>query len=162
MRHPLRRKTRQSDSERRGAALAEMAVCMPVFVLLVFAMIEFGHVYMTINVLNAAAAQSARIGITEKSTTSEVITRAQEIVGAAMDSSAVTIMVKDGSSFDDDPNIDTDAIDYAGLPDIDLESAEPRDLFIVRIEVPYDQVGILGPTWLNGVNLAGQAVMRHE
>lgn len=162
MRHLMRRKNQHDNSERRGAALAEMAVVMPVFLILVFAMIEFGHVYMTINILNAAAMQAARLGVTEETTTSQVITKAQDIVSAAIDSSAVTIMVKDGSSFDTDPDIDPEQIDYTGLPDIALENADSRALFIVRIEVPYDQVGILGPTWLNGVNLAGQAVMRHE
>ncbi|MCP4511955.1 MAG: hypothetical protein GY826_36755, partial [Fuerstiella sp.] len=60
---------------------------------------------------------------------------------------------------------DVEAMDdtyYAALPNVDVEALERGSLFIVRIQVPYGEVGILGPRWIGDINLYGQAVMRKE
>jgi len=44
----------------------------------------------------------------------------------------------------------------------DLSIAQKRDLCSIRVTVPYDKVSLMPVKWLTGVNLTGQAAMRHE
>ncbi len=149
----------------RGTTAVEVAFVLPVFLLLVFAMIEFGHVYMTTQLIVAAARAAARTGVADGKTTADVTAKVDEILSAGIDSSQATVYIKDGSAFDD-ATITTDQInatDYNLLPDIEIFGMDARQLFIVRIEVPYDQVTLIpGGGWLKGLTLSGQAVMRHE
>ena len=146
---------------RGGSVLVEMAVVLPVFFVFVLALIEFGHCYLTINLLNAAANQGARRGVAEGATNADVVSRAEEILATTLDLSKVTIDVKDAGVFDD-PATHPEEVNYGSLPDIDLTEVEAQQLFIVRIDVPYDDVSILGPRWLTELSLSGQAVLRHE
>ena len=155
-----RRSVCRSD-HRRGATTVEFAVVLPVFLTMVWGMIEFGHAFMTMHVLNAAANSAARVGMTEYASTGDVVQRAEQILESAIDVGNVTIDVKDASVFDQ-PGMDPASVNYDALPDINLLDAEPRQLFVVCISVPYDEVGIMGPKWLTGLNLVGQSVMRHE
>lgn len=154
---------RQSTAHRsrRGATLVETAWVLPVFFTLFFAFVEFGHVFLTIHSLNSAARRAARLGVGEDSTTSVVVSRAQEILDTAIGAGKATVMVKDASSFDE-PGFDASSIDYDELPDAELSDLDRRELFVVRVTVPYNDVGIMGPRWLTSLNLYGQCVMRKE
>ena len=153
----------RADRRRRGTTLVETAVILPIFFTFIFGFIEFGHVFMTIHTLNSAARRAARLGVGETATTAELETLAHDILDSAInaDVDGVVIMVKDASVFDDSTMVVSD-VDYDALPDVNVEDLEPRSLFLVRIQVPYGEVGILGPRWVQGVNLYGQAVMRKE
>ena len=153
--------TARSRRRNRGTTVVELAVVMPVFGLFLAAIMEFGHVYLVIGALNSAAKQSARIGAAEGVTTAEVTARATEIVGSAINVSNATIDVKDGTVFDVEP-VSVDEIVYADLPDIELETAESLQMYIVRIEVPYDDVALLPPFWAKNLTLVGQSAMRRE
>lgn len=146
---------------RDGAVAMETAVVLPVFFLLLFGFIEFGHVFMTIHTLNSAARRAARQGISETATTASVTTLAREITSAAIPGSSATILVKNGSAFDT-TGVNAATINYSALPNIELATAERRQLFIVRISVSYSDVAILGPKWLGGLTVYGQSVMRKE
>ena len=150
-------------TNRKGTALVETSVVLPIFFLMLFAFIEFGHCFMTIHTMNSAARRAGRLGVGEGATTADVKTAAKDILGASInaDLANVKIWVKDGSSFDD---IDLDASDitYDDLPDVNIEDLEPRSLYLVRVQVPYHEIGILGPRWAKGLNLYGQSVMRKE
>lgn len=157
---PWRRRQRDLH-ERSGTTLVEMALVLPVFFLFVFAIIEFGHAYLVIGTMTAAVKKAARMGATDGVTTAAVIDKVEEILGGAIDLSDATIMVKDASVFDT-VGVDADSISYGGLPAIDLEEAEDAQLFVVRIEVPYDDVALLPPFWTGGLTLHSESVMRHE
>ena len=155
------RKFRQRN--RLGSVLVETAVVLPVFFTFIFAFIEFGHCFMTIHSLNSASRRAARLGVGEDVTTQQVTDLAYAILDSAInaDAQGVAISVKDASVFDD-PNVDPSNIDYDSLPDVEVSSLESRSLFMVRVEVPYNEVGILGPRWVTALELHGQAVMRKE
>lgn len=138
-----------------------MAVVLPVFFVFLFSLFEFGHAFMVINTLNAATKKAAREGVADGTSTNRVSQRVQDILGTAIDSSRVTVYVKDASVFDT-PGVDAESIDYDALPAIELLDAEPRQLFVVRVEVPYADVAILPPMWIKNITLRGQSVMRHE
>ncbi len=154
---------REPGEKRRGAALVETAVVLPVFFTFLFGFIEFGHCFMTIHTLNSAARRAARLGVAENVTTEEVQGLAQSILDSAIDAGleGVSIAVKDADIFDD-PDVDPSVIDYDDLPSIEVADLESRKLFLVRIEVPYHEIGIMGPRWIDTLNLHGQAVMRKE
>lgn len=153
--------TRGSCNRRSGATVVEMAVVLPVFGIFLAGLMETGHAYMVMDVLNSAAKQAARLGALEGKTSAQVLTLAQSKIGGAVDPSDATVYIKDGSSFDT-PGFDPTGLSYAGLPNIEVSEAEAKQLFIVRIEVPYNDVAILPPFWIKDITLSGQAVMRHE
>lgn len=148
---------------RRGTTLVETAVVLPVFFTIIFGFIEFGHCFMTIHAMNSAARRAARMGVGEDKTTAEVTARAHEILDSAIDADHenVVIWVKDASAFDD-VNVNASTIDYSSLPDVEVADLESNALFVVRIQVPYSEIGILGPRWVKTLNLYGQSVMRKE
>ena len=156
----------KKTQKRKGTTMVETAVVLPIFFTFLFGFIEFGHVFMTIHTLNSAARRAARMGISEIATTDEVQTLAHDILDSAIDADLenVKIQVKDASDFDDIA-VDADAMDdtyYESLANVAVQDLERGSLFIVRIEVPYGEVGILGPRWIGDIKLYGQAVMRKE
>ena len=149
--------------QRRGATLIETAVVLPVFFTVMFGFIEFGHCFMVIHSLNSAAQRAARLGVGEGVTTYQVSLLAHSIIDSAIDADTqhLNILVKDASIFDE-PGLDPSEVDYHNLPPVEIADLEPRSLFLVRVEVPYHEVGIMGPRWIDTLNLHGQAVMRKE
>lgn len=156
----LTRQTRTGKG-RDGSTLTETAVVLPIFFLLLFGFIEFGHVFMTIHALNSAARKAARLGVSETATTADVTALANQVVSSAIPGSIATILVKNGEAFDV-TGVNASAINYSALPNIELSTAKRRQLFIVRVTVPYSDVAILGPKWLGGLTVYGQCVMRKE
>lgn len=128
------------------------------------ATVEFGHCFMTIHTINAAARNAARAGVADGATTDDVDALAKTILGKAVstESENIKVLVKDGSQFDNPAFDPATLTDYEALPDVELETLPTHNLFIVRVQVPYGEVGILGSWWLSDLNLYGQAVMRKE
>jgi hypothetical protein len=111
--------------------------------------------------LTAAAKDGARYGSLDGVTTQQVIDRMKARVNGAFKSSKATVIVKDASTYESAATNPAN-VNVANLPNIELNSAESRQLFIVRITVPYDQVAIMPPFWARGLTLRGDSVMRHE
>lgn len=154
---------KQNPKPRSGTALVETAVVLPIFFTFIFAFIEFGHCFMTIHTMNSAARRAARAGVGEFKSTAQVVAIAHDVLDSAIDAdhANVKIMVKDGSAFDN-PSVDAGSINYDDLPDVELSTLDSETLFIVRIQVPYSEIGIMGPRWVTTLNLYGQSVMRKE
>lgn len=146
---------------RRGAALVEFAIVVPVFGIFLAAMVEFGHAYMVQTTLRGAAKKAARLGVADGVPTSTVAEEARRIVSAACRTDQLTVLIKDANLFDTSANI-PENIDFHDLPNIELLEADTRRLFIVRLELPYDAVALFPPFWVNNVTLHSQSVMRHE
>ncbi len=161
----MNRRIRQPNQEqpRRAATVVEMAVVLPVFFLFLFALFEFSHAYFAINMLNAAAKRGARMGVSEGVTTAQVEARVREILesGFGAKNVSVTIQIKDASMFDA-AGADASGIDFGSLPDVELADATTRQLFVVRVVVPYEQIAIVPPFYAKNVTLSGLSVMRHE
>jgi Flp pilus assembly protein TadG len=146
---------------REGAALVETAVVFPVFLMFLFAVIEFGHAFMCTATLTAAAKDGARFGSLDGVTSQQVIDRVKARVNGAFKSSKATVIVKDAGTYES-TGTNPATVVVANLPNIELNDADSRHLFIVRITVPYDQVAIMPPFWAKGLTLHGDSVMRHE
>lgn len=159
----MNRKRASARRQRSGTTAVEMAVVLPVILVVYFAMIEFGHVYLATNVIKSAARYAGRLAVTNGTTNDQVIAEANRVLGTMMNPSLATISIKDGSTFDDDG---TPPTNYDTLANVQVQDLEARNLFIVRITVPYNSISLFPSgfwhTYVHDLTLSGQAVMRHE
>ncbi|MEM9185601.1 MAG: TadE/TadG family type IV pilus assembly protein [Planctomycetota bacterium] len=157
----MRRRLRNAR-ERKGTTAVEAAFVLPVFLFFLFALIEFGHAQMVNNVLRSSTRAAARLGSTDGRTTAEVEAHVRQVLGAAVDVNAVAVFVKNGQSLDDGGAVPETGEGFESMPDIELNDAEPRQLYLVRARVNYNDIALLPMPFMEGVVLAGQAFMRHE
>ncbi len=137
-----------------------MAVTLPVFLIIAVGLMECGHAMMIKHSLDSTARQAARYGAVDGITSAQVTTRAKAIMSAA--SHVIpTVLVKDGSVFDN-ASFNPTTINYASLANKELSTADDDQMFIVRLSVSYNDVALLPPFWIKNITLSGQAVMRHE
>lgn len=149
-------------SPRRGTTIVETAVVLPVFLLLLLAIFEFGHAQLVNNVLNSACRNAARLGAVEGTTTAQIEQAAVRSLGTVVPAGCVSVFVKDASVFDSAGSPPTNGNGLESLPNIEVADAEPRTLFVVRASVAYNDVAIVPMPFLSGVILDGQSFMRHE
>jgi len=74
------------DKGNRGQGLIEFALLLPVFLLLLFGMVEFGRAYMTKNILTGAAREAVRRAAVQANSAdalNEAQIRAQEVLNSA-------------------------------------------------------------------------------
>jgi TadE-like protein len=150
---------------RRGTTIVEAAMVLPVFFMFLFTIIEFGHSQLVMNMLDAACRRAARYGSTNGVTTAEVITEVENLVGTVVDPNNVSIIVKDASVYDSGDTIPSGSSELYGLPDVEVADLEPRDLFLVRVEVPYNEVALVRLPFLVSLEnaiMSGEAFTRHE
>lgn len=138
-----------------------MAVIMPVFLLFLFAIIEFGHAMMVRAVLQAAARDGARLGSVGDMTTAKVLDYVNQRIARSIDAGQATVVIRDAGAFDD-PDQDPAEIDLDELPDIELADAESRQLYVVRVSIAYEDVALIPPFWTTGLELFADSVIRHE
>ena len=156
------RRTRRTQAHRRGTTLVEFAMVLPVFFTFVFGIVEIGRLQLVSNMLTAACRNGARLGSTENVTTADAKARVNEILAAAITTEGVTVIVKDASVFDTSGAYPSSAADYEALTDIELDEVEPRQLFLIRASVAYNDIALFPFAILDGVQLTGQALVRHE
>ena len=151
-----------SKTNRRGTTTVEAAVVLPVFIAFLFAIIEFGHTQLVNNMLNSACRNAARLGAVEGTTSSDIENEVRAILGSVIDASQAEIFVKDASVFDSGSGGPSTGDGIESLSDIEVSEAEPRQLFVVRAKVAYNNVALIPNSIMDGVILQSQAFMRHE
>lgn len=137
---------------REGAAMVEMAVVLPVFVLLLMGVIEFGRGMMVSNMVVNAAREATRMAVLTGSTNTEV-------------TSGVTSFLQQSLSVPPGDVTTTITITPAtGNPDPNnsLASSNSRDLITVTVQVPFSKVSLLPPSYMKNTLIKGQSAMRHE
>lgn len=68
--------------ERRGQAMVEFALVLPILLLLVFGVTEFSRAWMTMNVITAAAREGCRLAVVTAPDTDAVTARVNEVCAA--------------------------------------------------------------------------------
>jgi Flp pilus assembly protein TadG len=147
---------------RKGTTTVEVAFVLPVFFTLVFGVIQICHAQMVEYVLKCACRSAARYGSAGTITTAQTEAKLQQILSCAMDPSKVTIFVKNAAEYEDGENLPETVSEFQALPNIELASAEPRQLFLVRATVPYNDVAILSLPYCSGLTISGDSLTRHE
>jgi Flp pilus assembly protein TadG len=124
---------------RRGAAAVEFAIVLPVFVILVFGMIEYGRMVMVQQVITNASREGARKAVLDGATTSSV----QSAVTSYLTSAKIS-----GGSATVSPN---------------PTSAAAGDPVTVTVSIPFSAVSWLpSPMYLGGKTLSASTTMRRE
>ncbi len=142
----------QKNERRRGAALVEMAMVLPIFVTVTLGIVEFGRAMMVANVVTNAAREGARMGIMDGYSNSDIQSFIEDFLDGAIGVDAGNVIVS--ITVTPAPG-NTDAGN-------EVSSAGPRDLITVRVEVPFDEVSYVTGDFLEDKNLIGQSVMRNE
>jgi Flp pilus assembly protein TadG len=89
---------RQRDKSVRGQSLAEFALVLPMFLLLLIGVTEFGRAWMTRNILTGASREAVRIAAVQGNA-GTALSRANSILSSAGISGASVNIVDDGSPY---------------------------------------------------------------
>ena len=140
---------RTKRSDRTGSAIVEVAVCFPVFLLILMGIIEFGRAMSVNQLLNTGSRIGCRAAILDGSTNDSVSntvkTSVANMVGCSTSSITVTIAITRGST--------TIA---------DLSSATTGDTISIDTTVPFSTVSWAVANYLSTSSLRGQCSMIHE
>lgn len=137
---------------RRGAAMVEMALVMPLFFMVVLGIMEFGRAMMVSNLVTNAAREGARMAVIDGSSNSDVTNSIKTFlnqstgVSAADVTTTITVTAAAGN-----PN-----------PGNEVGNARMRDLITVNVQVPFNSVMLIPGKYLAGKQLVGRSAMRHE
>lgn len=139
-------------TERRGVAAVEMAMVLPIFVMVVLGIVEFGRAMMVGQMVTNAAREATRLSIVDGSSNTSVTTWVESFLNDSLGVSAsdVTVTITVDPAPDNDDPLDK------------IEDAQTRDLVTIKIEVPFDKVSYIPGDYLSGKKLKAQSAMRHE
>lgn len=137
---------------RRGASAVEMALVLPVFLVVILGIIEFGRAMMVSNLITNAARQAGRMSTLEGTTNAEVTAYINNFlsqsVGATGASASTTISISPA-----DGNAD---------PENEIGNAGSGDLITIKVQVPFNDVALIPGSYLAGRNLTATIMMQHE
>lgn len=154
--------SRDRKRRRKGATAVEVAFVMPVFIVFVFILIEYGHMLWINNMLSAASRNAARLGTTEGATNAQVEQYVRNFMRGTCDTDDLQITIRDASIFDSDEEMPQSQSDFEDLPNITLDTAGTRQLFVVRVDLNFGNAAFLPFPGVDRINLFGQSIMRHE
>lgn len=135
-------------SRRCGAAMVEMALVLPVFLILLSGIIEFGRGFMVSQLVMNAAREGSRMGALGNSTETEIETRVDDLLNESLGLSPAevtvtsTVILRDGS-------LGSSIVDAA-----------PGSTVYVEVSVPFESVTLMNANWLGGSNLRSKQAMR--
>lgn len=136
------------DADRKGGqGLVEFALVLPLFLVLLFAMVEFGRAWMTKNILTGAAREAVRLAAVQTdfaTSQSNAVTRATEVLNSAGISVPPAVVTVTSS---DSPE-----------PIVEVTITYPFPLIVGGIFGIANAVGASGGT----IPLASTATMRRE
>lgn len=146
------RKSFGRKSSRRGAAVLEMALVLPIFFMVVLGIVEFGRAMMVGQMVTNAAREATRLAIVDGSTNSSVEGWVEEFLNNSLGVNTADVTV----------DIEVTAAPGNDDPLDEIGNAQSRDLVTVAVSVPFDKVSYLPGNYLNGKQLSAQSAMRHE
>jgi Flp pilus assembly protein TadG len=125
-RRGLRRARASHPAEReRGAALVEFAIVLPLLLLLIWGLIDFGMYINRVSMLNNAAREGARVGVFGPDP-DEIEDRVRE-ASSDFDQADLTV------------EVDCEKPDGTACPGVDFDSEwESGDMLIVTVNYAYD------------------------
>lgn len=141
-----------TKTRRRGAAIVEAALVLPIFFMVVMGIIEFGRAFNVGQLVQNAAREACRKAVTGGFTNATVISEAKtELAAVGIPSGNVTVTIT--------------ITPYPGNPSVaahEASVATTRDLVEVTVSVPFNKVSYLTGKYLKNKTLTGKSAMRHE
>lgn len=127
-------------NDRRGAALVEFAMMVPIFLLFVVGSIELGRALVVQEALTNASREGARVAILDDATTSDVTSAVDSYLSAVSISGAAT-----------------------AVSPSDPGTTAAGTQVTVAVSVPYASVSwVPSPWFLNGATLTASTVMQRQ
>lgn len=134
------RHIRRTLRRRRGAAAVEFAIVLPLFILMIVGILEFGRMIMVQNVLTNAAREGARLACIDGSTE------------ATVQAAVTTFLI----------NASVTGVTVTCTPST-LSSVAPGSQITVQTSVPFSDVSWVSSPWLaTDVTLSASCMMRRE
>lgn len=130
---------RLRQQRKKGAAVVELAVCLPAVVLLVMGAIECCSMIFLRQALHVTAYEGIRVAIREESNTADVIARCNQIL---------TERSVNGATITIDPNI--------------VENVDRGNQIRIDVDAPCGTNSILPLQFFGGSNMNGAAIMIKE
>jgi Flp pilus assembly protein TadG len=129
-----------------------MAVTLPLFVLILLGIIEFGRGMMVGETLTTAARNGARRATLDGSTNADIEDSVRSFCSSTLhvapEAIAITITIDTAPGNDPAGN--------------QLENAHRGDLCTVDIQVPFGEVALFTPKYLASQSLTASCAMEHE
>jgi Flp pilus assembly protein TadG len=138
------RRFRFRKRSRRGVAMMEFAIVLPVFLLMIIGMIEFGRAVMIHQILVNAAREGARAAVIPGATNADVTSEIEKWL-VTLDAPSRQIAITDENG---------DAVD--------LSTVNSRDIVRVSISVPYNEVGVGISSYFTDSMRSASSQMRKE
>ena len=131
--------------------MVEVAVCFPVFMLVLLGIIEFGRAMSINQLLNSAARIGCRAAVLDGSTNTSVrdLVKQQVASTVGIQQSSVTVTITATSS-------------QTGTPLSDVSTAKTGDMLELDVSVPFSVVSWSVKTWLANASIRGECSMQHE
>lgn len=152
-----------------GVAMTEFAFAGGLFFMITLAIIEFGRFFMISQILNSTARTAARGSVVDGATTAQLVSKINGLLAnAGLGSVPRRIFVINGQGYDDNPNSPPNlgaliqSMKDNNTPNFEVDDSDPRQLFIVRVEIDFHSVALVTPKWIPNIPIYGQVVMRHE
>ena len=157
----------KAKNKRDGQALVEFALCLPIFLLLFFGIVDFGRLIYNQHLLTSAATQACRVGIISPSSSSEdTLAICESIVDKTLtqvpwftDPSDVSPSSDGTGGGGAEYSVDyqtEDGICYVG------SDGDSGDIVTVTITHTYNPWFPMMLPFLTDFEVTGRAVMRHE
>ncbi|WP_166824716.1 TadE/TadG family type IV pilus assembly protein [Thalassoroseus pseudoceratinae] len=144
-------RTNEHES-RRGTALVEMALVLPIFMMVTLGIVEFGRAMMVSQLVTNAAREGARQAIIDGSNNanvrSTIETFMQQSANVAAGDLVITITVTPAPGNTDPAN--------------QVANTSSGDLIQIMIDVPFNKVSFIPGNYLKDKHLRGMAAMRRE
>lgn len=150
------RPSQSGRAGRRGQAVVEFALVLPVFLLLLFGAIEFGRAYLRLHLLTNASREGGRVGSLPEKLEEDVYAAVQDFLDAAgLPSSEYSVEVK---VFPEGVELVDGNQRSGGLAD-----AEQGDRVLVEVNNDFQVLsGSLIPGFQGTVPMQAECVFRHE
>ena len=136
-----------TNNVRRGAAAVELAIVLPVFLLVIFGIVEFGRAFMAEHILANGARLGARSAIVEGSTNAQVIQQVTDfcVDTLAVNGADVVVVIEDETG-----------------TAIDLATSTEGDFCRVSVAIAFDKVSFVTGSYMDNAALESSCIMEHE
>lgn len=147
----IRRHRIQKHPRQLGSATVELAVCFPIFMLILLGIVEFGRAMSINQMLNSAARLGCRVAILDGSSSTNVTSVVKQHVVSTLgcQSSSVNVAITATSG-------------QNGATLSDVSKASTGDLIKVDVFVPFKDVSWGVKRWMGTANVRGECSMQHE
>ena len=141
----------RKDLHRTGSAIVEVAICFPVFMLILMGIVEFGRAMSVNQMLNSAARIGCRAAILDGSSNSSVASVVKQHVTSTLGCppTSVTVAISVTSA-------------QNGNAISDVSEATTGDLIELDVFVLFADVSWSVKKWLGTSKIRGECAMQHE